>query len=120
MTRSCEAVLESDTQQYATRRENQVNACDALVPEIFRALSFIRVLVSQNTGTRPSTSSTVLLTLHIVSRLRSKINKEVEDLRKGLNEIADAVKGARHIDTQNAVFRVEDIVTKIGKLHPRP
>ena len=55
-------------------------------------------------------------TLHIVSRLRSKINEEAENLRKGLNEIADAVKGARHIDTQNAVFRVEDIVTRIGRV----
>ncbi|KAL1663069.1 hypothetical protein GGF50DRAFT_116422 [Schizophyllum commune] len=97
MANSCDVVLESDTQQYAARRENQVNACNALVPEIFRALSFIRALVSKNT----------------VCRLRSKINEEVEKLRKGLNEIADAVECARHIDTQNTLFRVEDIVTKI-------
>ncbi|KAL1741862.1 WD40-repeat-containing domain protein, partial [Schizophyllum fasciatum] len=48
-----------------------------------------------------------------VARLRRSVNERVQELHQRLQKVMDDVESGKHLDTQNAIFRVEDIVTRL-------
>ena len=51
----------------------------------------------------------------IVKRSRTKVNEHVQDMLRRLQELSRYVESGAHVDTQDAVFRIEE---KIGERLP--
>ncbi|KAL1747110.1 WD40-repeat-containing domain protein [Schizophyllum fasciatum] len=92
-----QVVLSSDKRGFTEYRTEQLNARNALIPQIYRALSLIQSLASQS----------------IAGRLRTEVNERVQELRRCLQNVMDNVESGERIDMQNSVFRLEDIATRL-------
>ena len=109
----CKLVYESQDGLYTNRREEQVKACNVLVPVILRTLTFVRATTGGRLGMRHHYACMFSANDALVDQIRTKVNQQAEELRQEIQKLAINVEAARNVDTQHSVFRMEDAVTRV-------
>ncbi|TRM61075.1 hypothetical protein BD626DRAFT_571106 [Schizophyllum amplum] len=103
MGEASKCVLSLEDHQFDDQRERQREACDVLILEVYRCLSFIRSLLHGK----------------IIERLSTKNWEQSQELLKGLQSVMHDVAMKGSLDSQTAIFRTErlawNIVGKVGQ-----